>query len=425
MKFRLWLALSLCVSGITWLYVHRILGPWADSMDKQKSGITQLGDIYPRWLGTRELLLRGRNPYGPEVSREIQIAFYGHAVAPDNLAPGHKVVDEQRFVYPLYIVLLMAPTVFTDFAEVHRWAPFALALLTGINVFLCLGILHWRPPWSGAAAIVLFTISSPQIAQGLRHQQLALLVGFLFTAAAWCLHKNHLASAGALLAVSTIKPQMALLPLCWFAVWSLGRWSERWRLPAGFFAMLAALIGASELLLPGWLGYFFAGITAYRRYFPTSSLLRVALGDTLGDIMGGLIVLALFVFAWRNRREPETSSQFTTVLAAFFMGTILAFPLFTPFNQVLLILPAMLVLRHWQALPSFSRLVFIIVASWPWIISTCLLVLLPRWNSTSQLPLLPSFLVSFCPLILPLLLMTARKKAAESSISATVPVANL
>ena len=31
------------------------------------------GDIYHRWLGSRELLLNGRNPYGKEVTEEIQI----------------------------------------------------------------------------------------------------------------------------------------------------------------------------------------------------------------------------------------------------------------------------------------------------------------------------------------------------------------
>src|SRR5271165_4676466 len=36
------------------------------------------GDIYQRWLGSRELLLNGRNPYGEEVTEEIQIGLNGH-----------------------------------------------------------------------------------------------------------------------------------------------------------------------------------------------------------------------------------------------------------------------------------------------------------------------------------------------------------
>jgi hypothetical protein len=419
MRVRLWLMLSLLVSGTTWLYMHRILGPWAERMDAERSGvIAQMGDLYPRWVGTRELLLFGRNPYGPEVSHQIQIAFYGHAVGLSYGEPGSSIVDEQRFAYPVYVVFLMAPTVYADFATVQRWAPLVLALLTALSVLLYLDVLRWHLPWAAATAAVLFTLSSPQIAQGLRHEQLCLVVGCLLTAGAWCVSKNHLATAGALLAFSTIKPQMALLPLCWFAVWAAGDWPKRWRLPASFIATLAALTGAGELILPGWLGYFFAGAAAYRKYFPTTSLLRLALGDTFGEILGGLIVLGLLAFAWRNRKAAGDSRQFASLLAAFFMGAILAFPLFTPFNQVLLILPAILLLHDWKALPKFSRLVFILMVSWPWIISPVLLLFPPRLNSPSQLPLLPSFLVSFVPLILPLLLMTRRSHAFEGRVPA-------
>ena len=420
MKIRVCLLLSLLATTITWLYSVRIQRPWAQHMGEVHGGInTQLGDLYPRWLGTRELLLRGRNPYGPEVSQEIQIALYGHAVPQNNLEPGHKIIDEQRFAYPLYVVFLFAPTVYADFAEVQRWAPFVLALLTVTNVIFCLRILRWHLPPETVTALVLFTLSSPQIVQGLRHQQLALVVGFLLTAGAWCVTSNHLATAGALLAFSTIKPQMALLPLCWFAIWAAGDGHKRWRLPAAFLATLTVLIGACEWILPGWLGYFLAGAAAYRRYFPTSSLLRWALGHTVGDILAGFVVLGLFALAWRHRRAASDSRQFVSTLAAFLMGTILVFPLFTPFNQVLLILPTMLLLQDWRTLSRFARLVLIVFLSWPWIISAWLLTFPPQSNSTNEFPLLPLFLVSFFPFILPLLLIARQAKPGEPWFPAT------
>src|SRR6266496_5933555 len=77
----LWLLLSLCVSTTAWLYVHEILGPWTDLKDLQKGEFkAQMGDLYPRWVGAREILLNRRNPYSPEVSHEIQMAYYGHVV---------------------------------------------------------------------------------------------------------------------------------------------------------------------------------------------------------------------------------------------------------------------------------------------------------------------------------------------------------
>ncbi len=41
-----------------------------------------LSDLYPRWLGARELLLHHRDPYSPEVTREIQIGYYGRVLDP-------------------------------------------------------------------------------------------------------------------------------------------------------------------------------------------------------------------------------------------------------------------------------------------------------------------------------------------------------
>ncbi|HZZ16057.1 MAG TPA: glycosyltransferase family 87 protein [Candidatus Sulfotelmatobacter sp.] len=422
MKTRIWLLLSVLAAGTTWLYVGKVLTPWnqhrGEVIDRIKN---QMGDLYSPWVGTRELLLHHRNPYSPEVSHEIQMVFYGHAVnqtyaqsAATSAAP---IINEQRFAYPVYTVFLLAPTVYAEFADVRAVTQLAFALLTAISVLLCLDILHWRLPWKTAAALILFTLSSPQIVQGLRFEQLAVVVGFLIVAGAWCVSKHHFTIAGILLALSTIKPQMALLPLCCFAIWTVGDWHKRWRLAASFLITLTALIAAGELLLPGWLGYFLVGIAAYRKYAPTSSLLSMALGDTLGEILGGIIILALLFVAWRNRKYAADSEQFTATLAAFLIGAILAFPLFTPFNQVMLILPAMLLIKNWGNLPRISRVVFTVSVIWPWIVSLVLLLSPPRLDSPSQLPLLPSFVIVFFPFFLPLLLMTRRTPASRPQIT--------
>ena len=414
-----WFLLSLCVCFTTWIYVHQILIPWADRKDLQTGGLkAQMWDLYPRWVGTRELLLHGRNPYGPEVSHAIQIAFYGHAITAEE--ERQHVVDEQRFAYPLYVVFVMAPTIYADFATVQFWAPFVLGLFAALCVAFSVGFLDWKLPWTTTAALMLFTLSSPQIVQGMRHQQLAVVVACLVTAAAWCVHRHHLASAGVLLAFATIKPQMTLLPLAWFVLWAVASWRARWRLPAGFGVAMAALIGAGELLVPGWLGDFFAGMAAYRKYFPTTSLLRLLLGERLGAVVSIVIVVWLLAFAWRHRRVTEDSREFVTVTAAFLMVTVLAFPLFTPFNQALLILPVLLILREWTSLPRISRLTFIAVVSWPWIVSAVLLLVRPSLNPASQIPLLPAFVATFVPLILPLLLLS-RRQAGDVRDPVSVP----
>jgi hypothetical protein len=402
------LLLSLCVCATTWLYVHHISGPWADEKDLQKGGLkAQMGDLYPRWVGARELLVHGRNPYSTEVSQEIQMAYYGHIVTPEE-ARQH-VVDEQRFAYPIYVILLMAPTINTEFAKVHYWAPFALALFAGLSVILCIRILGWDLAWTQGVALVLFTVSSPQIVQGMRHQQLAVVVGCLLVASAWCVYEGFLGTAGVLLAFSTIKPQMAALPLIWFFIWAAGEWRQRARLLISFGVTLTVLFGAGEIFVPTWPIDFLRGMIAYRKYFPTTSVLRLLLGDGLGIAVSLAIVGWTLTFGWRHRKANGNSQDFSWTLAAFLIVTVITFPLFTPFNQALLILPAMLVVREWEQFPRLSQVAFAAVVAWPWITSAILLVAKISPNPQNWFPLIPAFAVSALPLLLAVIFCTTRR----------------
>jgi hypothetical protein len=427
MKPAAWLALALLSGGITLLSANRILDYWSyNSYLNVKTGkmVAQMGDLYSPWVGTRELLLRHRNPYGPEVSHQIQMAFYGHAIDQTYGESGKPLVNEQRFAYPIYVVFLLAPTINADFADVLRWGRYALAVFTVLSVLCCFDILHWRLPWATAVALTLFIFCSPQLVQGLRYEQLALVVGFLLVAGAWCVQKNYLLAAGVLLAFSTVKPQMSLMPLSWFAIWAVGEWTKRWRIAAAFVATMIILAAGGELLLHGWIRYFIDGLSAYRKYSPTSSLLHI-LGDRFGAIVAAIVFLALLIFAWRKRKVPANFPEFTFVFAAFLMGTMLVFPLFIPFNQVMLILPAMLLLQDWKSLSRSSRLVFVAIVSWPWITDLALLVFSPHFHSPMEMPFLTSFIIEFFPPILLLLSMANRRAASAKLAPSDIPATSI
>jgi hypothetical protein len=416
MKIPGWLVLSFVVSGITLLSANRILDPWsyASYIDvEQGRKAAEMGDLYSPWIGTRELLLHGRNPYSQEVSQQIQIAFYGHAITQTYDDSAKSLVNEQRFAYPIYVVFLLAPAINADFADVQLWGRYALAILTAISVLLCLGILHWRVPAITTVALILFILSTPQLVQGLRYEQLALVVGFLLVAGAWCIQNNYLLTAGVLLAVSTIKPQMSLMPICWLAIWTAGDWTKRWRIAAAFVATLSGLITGGELLLPGWITYFVAGLFAYRKYFPTPSLLTLVLGSTFGAVVAAIIFVALLCLAWRNRNAAASSREFNFILATFLIGAAIVFPLLVPFNQVLLILPTMLLLQDWRSLSLFSHIVFVAIVGWPWITDLALFVFLPRLHSPVEMPFLTSFMIAFLPPLLLVLNMANRRNASR------------
>jgi hypothetical protein len=52
-------------------------------------------DFFVRWLGGREYLLHGVNPYNRAVAEQSQIAMFGRLTTPQDK-------DEAYFAYPLY-----------------------------------------------------------------------------------------------------------------------------------------------------------------------------------------------------------------------------------------------------------------------------------------------------------------------------------
>lgn len=424
MKPRVWLLLSIVVAVITWFYVHRILNPWSDYVRTLRGPENvEMGDMYSPWMGSRELLLRHMNPYGAEVSHEIQMAFFGHPVYQD-YANTKGIINEQRFAYPVYLVFLLAPTLHADFSDVRSWSAVVLGVLTVASLLFWLDFLHWRVQSLTLIALAIFVLSVPQTVQGLRFENLALLVAFLLALGAWCLQRNHLVAAGILFALSTIKPQMTLLPICLFMVWVCGDWKQRWRMFAGFSITLAALIGTGELLLPGWISYFIAGAEAYQHYFQAfTSLPRIWLGDGPGKVVGALIVSALLFCAYRMRKESADSRHFAVLLSFCFMGTILAFPLLIEFNQVLLILPTMMLLQDWDLLPKFSRYAAVAIFAWPWVASAALLFFPGYAHTEQRVALLPGLSAILYPVFLPVLLVSERLIGRAEATASGIRVA--
>jgi len=142
--------------------VHRRGTRWGES---------STGRPLSRWLGDARTSAARRNPYGPEVSHEIQMAYYGRIVTQGNLGSGYKIVDEQRFAYPSIVVFLMAPTMYASFAEynagLRQFCLVGCSQRADVFWISCIGACRWQ----NLAAHHSVHSSSPQIVQGLLHQQ--------------------------------------------------------------------------------------------------------------------------------------------------------------------------------------------------------------------------------------------------------------
>ena len=366
------LLLSLLMAASLWLYVQRVLIPYQISdaaAHGQPRGI--LSDLYPRWVGTRELLLHHRDPYSPEVTREIQSGYYGRVLDPNR--PGDPR-DQQRFAYPVYVAFLLAPIIGLPFSAVHAAFGWFLAILTATTVWLWLRVLRWNVSATTAAALVLLTLGSFPAVQGIKLQQLSLMVSGMIAGCAALLVTGHLLLAGVLLALATIKPQLAL-PLCaWLLLWALSDWRRRKSLVLSFAATLAVLFAAAQYVLPGWFSEFRGAVSAYRQYTGgAGSLLDVLVTPVVGAILAVAILLAVGGVCWRLRQVELNDEAFGLVLALVLGVTVVVVPMVAPYNQVLLLPALFLIARDWTALwgrSLLTRTLFLLTAAlvcWPWL----------------------------------------------------------
>src|SRR5262249_34303120 len=171
-KFALALAGLFCAG--MWLYVDRVLigHQVAEARDR---GIPRgnLSDLYPSWLASRELLLHHRDPYTPEITREIQAGYYGRLIDPSR---PNDPKNQQAFAYPLYVALLLAPTVKLQFAQVQVIFRWLLAGLTALSVLLWLAALGWKQSGMTAVTLTLLVFGTFPVVQGIKLQQLSLMV---------------------------------------------------------------------------------------------------------------------------------------------------------------------------------------------------------------------------------------------------------
>ena len=364
------LAISALCCLSMWLYTSFILvGRQEREAAAYGTPRGSLSDLYPVWLGSRELLLDGKNPYSEEVTRAIQAGYYGRALDPMRK---QDPINQQAFAYPVYVAFLLAPTIRLPFAEVAASFRWLLAFLTALSVFLWLRFLFWRPHWTANATFVLLVLGTFAAVQGIRLEQLSLLVAALIAASMALLSSGHLVPSGMLLALAMIKPQLALPLAACLLLWSLGDWRARARLDASFLVSTAALALAGEYLLPGWVSKFWEASRAYLNYAAGGSLLEEMLARRVGIALAYLIAMALAFLGWRRRHLSAEDPRFREFVCLVLAVTVIIIPMFPPHYQLLLLPGALLLVRYRRELWVQGRVarVLLLVAAvllfWQW-----------------------------------------------------------
>jgi hypothetical protein len=395
----LWLILSVICAGCMQFYVAKI---WSAGQPPRFS------DLHAPWWGAHELFLHGRDPYTPAVAHEIQTVIYGAPVSaayngdPSELAGG--------FAYPLSTAFLLWPTVYLPFSTVQTVFFFVSILVTLGSLLMWLRGFRFRASPVQLLTLAFFTLGSFPALQGIQLQNLSLIAAALLAAALVLLADEHLILAGIFLAASTFKPQFTIVLIPWLAFWSVSDWRRRQFLAWSFLVSTLLLIGASEWLLPGWIGRFLGVVHAYRQYTFGRSLLDVWFTPRAGPFVAAALLLGVLALCWQYRRHPANSPGFFLSTSLVLAATLVVIPTLEPHAQLLL-LPGFLCLlrcrRTFLKSHRFARLLLIAVwllLAWPWIAATGLTLAAIRIPASAlhrwwELPLYTSPLLPLAVLV--------------------------
>lgn len=369
------------------LYYHESLFiPRAQEVSaaRRLSGGYSFGnDFYQIWLTSRKLRL-GFDPYGEEMTRDIQTGLYSR---PLNPARPSDFVDRRVFPYPAFTLLLFWPAAQIPFPIVRVMVLVLLAGLTVLTILLWIRALRWRLEGPARWAIILLTSCSYPVLEGLYAGQIGLLGAFLLALAIICLQRKRLLLAGSLMALATMKPQMSALAIVYLLIWSSAEWRTRRRFVVGLASTLALLVGASLIAMPGWIPAWIHTVLAYHGY-TRPPLITEVLTSHLGRASGLAALLltiaalaAALSLAWRNRRAAADSDDFCFTLALLLAITsVFVLPGQAVYDHLILLPGLFLLLKLSHQLrsagPAFRLLagIGIVVVFWPWAAAFVLVV---------------------------------------------------
>jgi hypothetical protein len=282
-------------------------------------------EMYPLWNGSRAVL-HHVDPYSDDVTRESEMAMYGPRA--ESLVRNHRELTE-RFVYPVYAAVTMAPLALLSFHAANVIAFYLFAALAILSV-------GWlREKWDRTTWLyVTIFFSTFPLGYDLLSRQPTLLFFGLVIVSLSLFRSNYPIAGGILAALSSTKPQVALPILLPILIWSAGERRRSKRFVASCCASLLVLLAWSSVLVPGWIPRWLAAMRSYSQYVPNPSIAVSVFGPRLGLVVSGLLLIALVGWLWLH---PESSLWLRISLS------VLIFQLLVPYatyNAVLLLIPS-------------------------------------------------------------------------------------
>ncbi len=267
-------------------------------------------DFLPYWVAVRAWLQEGQSPYSPEVALRVQYTAYGRPARPGENRLG--------VVYPLYTLLLYVPFALIPDYPLARalWMTFLEAALL-LTAWAAGQLVAWPRTLGGRVLFFLFALTWYYGLRAVVNGNAVVLAGLMLTLAPWAWRRGRAVWAGGFLAMATLKPNVALLPVVAGLLWAVvHRQRGLWR---GALAVGFVLAGLSTALHPTWWAEYAREVLAYPGYNPPTSVWEAlwVRSPQAAWVLGlplGLVVLALLLRAWARVRQAADAE---TVLWAY------------------------------------------------------------------------------------------------------------
>jgi hypothetical protein len=312
-------------------------------------------DLLPCWSGTRAVLA-GSDPWSGDIVLRLQQPYY--AGAPQTVVRP----EPQEFWYPAPVVVLMAPFTSLEWTKLRLIFLLVVPPLLALAVWLCLPGFRLQISVRARVVVLLIVLLSWPVVWGLRLQQLSVVVALAVFLAWALLYRGWQVVPGVLLALTTIKPQVAAPLLLWILVWSIAR--RKWRLIGALVASLALLLVASETMMPGWVPRWLAALGRYHAVTHATPELERVFGHWIGMAIAAAIVIAAAVSLWRLRRCEVHSPEFAAAAGLALAVAVLLSPMNPPiiYNYIFLTPAVLLIVFAPPADPSAAKLRVLLIA---------------------------------------------------------------
>jgi len=326
-------------------------------------------DFYAPWFGARALLREGRDPYGQDVSAEIQVI--------KEIDPSLRGKGKGGFSYPLYVVFTFWPLVYLPYAWAQAIWMVTLQWVTMAIVVILLRLERRAAAPLELAGIFLGALLFYPVARSIILGQFTLHVTFFLASALLALRRRRDAWAGVALAFTSIKPQMVIFIVPWIVLWAVSQ--RRWRFVGGLLGCSVLLGIGSLALFPRWPICFVGSMMRYSAVAGGRNPMAVLIGLFWpnGSVIVcyglSLFLLGVMLVAWWRGWADTGKGFIETTHWTIVVSLLVLFQTGTT-NQVMLLIPfaawLWTKLKHLKSWKALSVLVALQLAVWMLFLTT-------------------------------------------------------